>query len=76
MPAERSRIRKSANIILTNPEMLNSAFLPNHSKYGFDFIFANLRYIVIDELHSYRGAFGAQLANIIRRLHRICQYYK
>lgn len=54
MPAERSRIRKSANIILTNPEMLNSAFLPNHSKYGFDFIFANLRYIVIDELHSYR----------------------
>lgn len=75
MPAERSRIRKSANIILTNPEMLNSAFLPNHSKYGFDFIFANLRYIVIDELHSYRGAFGAHLANIFRRMHRICQYY-
>ena len=76
MPAERSRIRKSANIILTNPEMLNSAFLPNHSKYGFDFIFANLKYIVIDELHSYRGAFGAHLANIFRRLHRICQYYQ
>ena len=75
MPAERSRIRKSANIILTNPEMLNSAFLPNHSKYGFDFIFANLKYIVIDELHSYRGAFGAHLANIFRRMHRICQYY-
>lgn len=75
MPAERSRIRKSANIILTNPEMLNSAFLPNHSKYGFDFIFANLRYIVIDELHSYRGAFGAHLANIFRRMYRICQYY-
>lgn len=55
--------------------MLNSAFLPNHSKYGFDFIFANLRYIVIDELHSYRGAFGAHLANIFRRMHRICQYY-
>ena len=52
MPAERSRVRKSANIILTNPEMLNAAFLPNHSKYGFDFIFANLNYIVIDELHS------------------------
>ena len=49
MPAERSRVRKSANIILTNPEMLNAAFLPNHSKYGFDFIFANLNYIVIDE---------------------------
>ena len=75
MPAERSRIRKSANIILTNPEMLNSAFLPNHSKYGFDFIFANLRYVVIDELHSYRGAFGAHLANIFRRMKRICGYY-
>ena len=64
MPEERSRVRKSANIILTNPEMLNAAFLPNHSKYGFDFIFANLNYIVIDELHSYRGAFGGHLANI------------
>lgn len=76
MPAERSRIRKSANIILTNPEMLNSAFLPNHSKYGFDFIFSNLKYVVIDELHSYRGAFGAHLANIFRRMKRICHYYQ
>lgn len=75
MPAERGRIRKSANIILTNPEMLNSAFLPNHSKYGFDFIFSNLKYIVIDELHSYRGAFGAHLTNIFRRMKRICKYY-
>ena len=76
MPAERSRIRKSANIILTNPEMLNSAFLPNHSKFGFDFIFSNLKYIVIDELHSYRGAFGAHLTNIFRRMKRICNYYR
>lgn len=76
MPAERSRIRKSANIILTNPEMLNSAFLPNHSKHGFDFIFSNLKYIVIDELHSYRGAFGAHLTNIFRRMKRICKYYR
>ncbi len=76
MPAERSRIRKSANIILTNPEMLNSAFLPNHSKFGFDFIFSNLKYIVIDELHSYRGAFGAHLTNIFRRMKRICSYYQ
>lgn len=76
LPAERSRIRKSANIILTNPEMLNSAFLPNHSNYGFDFIFSNLKYVVIDELHSYRGAFGAHLANIFRRMKRICDYYK
>ncbi len=75
MPAERSRVRKSANIILTNPEMLNAAFLLNHSKYGFDFIFANLNYIVIDELHSYRGAFGGHLVNIFRRMKRICGYY-
>jgi len=72
---ERSRIRKNANIILTNPEMLNSAFLPNHSKFGFDFIFANLKYLVIDELHTYRGAFGSHLANVLRRLKRICRYY-
>ena len=53
--AERTRIRQSANIILTNPEMVNGAFLPNHSKYGFDFIFSNLKYIVIDELQIGRA---------------------
>ena len=73
--AQRSRIRISANIILTNPEMLNSAFLPNHSKFGFDFIFSNLKYVVVDELHSYRGAFGSHMANIFRRLTRLCRYY-
>lgn len=72
---ERRRIRKSANIILTNPEMLNGTFLPNHSRYGFDFIFSNLKYIVIDELHTYRGAFGSHLANVFRRLNRVCRYY-
>lgn len=72
---ERSRIRKSANIILTNPEMLNSAFLPNHSNFGFDFIFSNLTYIIIDELHTYRGAFGSHLANVFRRMQRVCKYY-
>lgn len=72
---ERSRIRKNANIILTNPEMINSAFLPNHSKFGFDFIFSNLKYVVIDELHTYRGAFGSHLANVFRRLKRVCRYY-
>ncbi|WP_026882977.1 DEAD/DEAH box helicase [Clostridium akagii] len=72
---ERRRIRKSANIILTNPEMLNGAFLPNHSKFGFDFIFSNLKYVVIDELHTYRGAFGSHLANVFRRFKRVCRYY-
>lgn len=73
--AERSRLRSNANIILTNPDMLNSAFLPNHSRYGFDFLFSNLRYIVIDELHSYRGAFGSHLSNVFRRLSRISHFY-
>lgn len=73
--SERSRIRKSANIILTNPEMINGSFLPNHSKYGFDFIFSNLKYVVVDELHTYRGAFGSHLANVFRRLARVCGYY-
>lgn len=73
---DRARIRKSANLILTNPEMINGAFLPNHSSYGFDFIFSNLKYIVIDELHTYRGAFGSHLANVMRRFQRVCNYYK
>lgn len=51
-PAERKRIRERANIILTNPDMLNGSMLPNHSKYGFDFIFSNLKYIILDELHK------------------------
>ncbi len=72
---EKSRIRKSANIILTNPEMLNYAFLPNHSKFGFDFIFSNLKYVVIDELHTYRGVFGSHFANVLVRLKRVCSYY-
>ena len=72
---ERSRIRNSSNIILTNPEMLNSAFLPHHNQSGFHFIFSNLKFVVIDELHTYRGAFGSHLSNIFRRLNRVCNYY-
>lgn len=72
---ERTRIRNSANIILTNPEMINTAFLPNHNKFGFNFIFSNLKYVVIDELHTYRGTFGAHLSNLMKRLNRICKYY-
>ena len=72
---ERSKIRRNANIILTNPEMLNGAFLPNHSKNNFDFMFRNLRYVVLDELHSYKGAFGSHVANVVKRLARVCNYY-
>ena len=74
-PAERSRIRKQANIILTNPDMLNGSLLPNHSRYGFDFLFSNLKFVVLDELHVYRGAFGSHLANVFRRFSRVCRYY-
>ena len=72
---ERSRIRSSSNIILTNPEMLNAAFLPHHNQNGYNFIFSNLKFIVIDELHTYRGAFGSHLSNLFKRLSRICNYY-
>lgn len=75
-PNERARIRKNANIILTNPEMINSSFLPNHSLFGFNHIFSRLKFVVIDELHTYRGAFGSHMANIMRRMSRICRYYK
>jgi len=74
-PNERSRIREQANIILTNPDMLNASFLPNHNKYGFPHLFANLDTIVIDELHAYRGAFGSHVSNVFRRLLRICDYH-
>ena len=74
-PNERSRIREQANIILTNPDMINAGFIPNHNKYGFPHIFANLDTIIIDELHAYRGAFGSHVSNVFRRLLRICEYH-
>ncbi len=74
-PSERTRIRDRANLILTNPDMLNAALLPNHGRQGFSHVFRNVRYIVLDELHTYRGAFGAHFANLMRRLDRVCRHY-
>ncbi len=74
-PAERTRIRDRANLVLSNPDMLHSALLPNHGRRGYSHIFRNLRYIVIDELHTYRGAFGAHFSNLMRRLLRVCRHY-
>lgn len=74
-PAERTKIRDRANLVLTNPDMLHSALLPNHGRRGFAHLFRNVRYIVIDELHSYRGAFGAHVANVMRRLLRVCAHH-
>ncbi len=69
----RRAIRDRANIVLTNPDMLHSGILPHHTKWVK--LFENLRYFVIDELHYYRGVYGSHLANILRRLKRICEFY-
>ncbi|UHA58156.1 DEAD/DEAH box helicase [Metabacillus litoralis] len=72
-PAIRQRVRKAGHIVITNPDMLHSAILPHHTKWVS--LFENLKYIVIDELHIYRGIFGSHVANVIRRLKRICEFY-
>ncbi len=69
----RRAIRERANVILTNPDMLHTGILPHHTKWAK--CFENLRYIVIDELHYYRGVYGSHLANVVRRLKRICEFY-
>ena len=69
----RRAIRERANVVLTNPDMLHSGILPHHTKWAK--CFENLRYVVIDELHYYRGVYGSHLANMLRRLRRICEFY-
>jgi DEAD/DEAH box helicase domain-containing protein len=69
----RRAIRQRANIVLTNPDMLHTGILPHHTKWAK--LFENLRYIVIDELHYYRGVYGSHLANIMRRMRRLCEFY-
>ncbi len=70
---ERPFIKASCNLILTNPDMLHVGILPYHTTWSD--LFRNLQYVVIDEVHTYRGVFGAHVANIIRRLRRIAEYY-
>ena len=69
----RRAIRERANVVLTNPDMLHAGILPHHTKWAK--AFENLRYIVIDELHYYRGVYGSHLANLLRRLKRVCEFY-
>ncbi len=69
----RKAIRSRANVVFTNPDMLHSGILPHHTRWAK--VFENLRYVVIDELHYYRGVYGSHLANILRRLQRICTFY-
>jgi len=69
----RKAVRTYGDIVISNPDMLHQGILPHHTKWAQ--FFENLRYIVIDELHIYRGVFGSHVANVIRRLKRICQFY-
>jgi len=69
----RRAIRGRAHVVLSNPDMLHSGILPHHPRWAK--LFENLKFVVIDELHAYRGVFGSHLANIIRRLRRVCRHY-
>ncbi len=70
---ERANIRKQARVVLTNPDMLHLGILPNHQSWFK--LFRNLKYVVIDETHIYRGVFGSHVANVLRRLRRLCSFY-
>jgi DEAD/DEAH box helicase domain-containing protein len=73
-PADaRKAIREKGHVVLTNPDMLHTGILPQHTRWTR--LFENLRYIVIDELHTYRGVFGSHLCNVLRRLRRIANFY-
>src|SRR5438552_2334625 len=69
----RRAIRSRAHVVLSNPDMIHSGILPHHPRWAK--LFENLRYVVIDELHAYRGVFGSHLTNVLRRMRRICQHY-
>jgi len=69
----RRKLRQDANVIMTNPDMLNQGIMPYHSRWSR--FFGNLKYVVIDEMHTYRGIFGSNVANVLRRLRRILKHY-
>jgi DEAD/DEAH box helicase domain-containing protein len=69
----RRAIRGKAHVVLSNPDMLHSGILPHHPRWAK--LFENLKFVIIDELHAYRGVFGSHLANIMRRLQRVCRHY-
>jgi DEAD/DEAH box helicase domain-containing protein len=71
---DRPGLRRRSNLILTNPDMVNVGLLPHHQGWG-DFM-ANLRWIVVDEAHTYRGVFGSHVANVLRRLRRVARLYR
>jgi DEAD/DEAH box helicase domain-containing protein len=70
---QRANIRRQARVVLTNPDMLHLGILPNHQSWSR--LFRNLKYVVVDETHIYRGIFGSHVANVLRRLRRLCAFY-
>ncbi|MHB8507695.1 MAG: DEAD/DEAH box helicase [Candidatus Dormibacteria bacterium] len=72
-PNARVAIREAGSVVITNPDMLHAAILPHHTRWLK--LFQDLEFVVIDELHTYRGVFGSHLGNVIRRLHRVCAFY-
>jgi DEAD/DEAH box helicase domain-containing protein len=70
---QRRELRRRSNLLLTNPDMLHVGVLPNHDRFGD--VLANLRYVVVDEAHVYRGVFGSHVANVLRRLRRLARAY-
>jgi DEAD/DEAH box helicase domain-containing protein len=72
-PGRRTAIREGGHVVMTNPDMLHTGLLPHHTRWRR--LFSSLEFVVVDELHTYRGLFGSQVANVIRRLKRICAFY-
>ena len=72
-PGVRQTIRAAGQVVVTNPDMLHAAILPHHTKWYQ--LFEQLRFIVVDEAHTYRGVFGSHVANVLRRLLRLCAHY-
>src|SRR5476649_393934 len=72
-PGRRTAIREGGHVVMTNPDMLHAGLLPHHTRWRR--LFSSIDFVVIDELHMYRGLFGSQVANVIRRLKRICAFY-
>ncbi len=70
---QRAAIRQASGVLISNPDMLHAGILPHHTRWA-DW-FANLRYVVLDEMHVYRGVFGSHMANVVRRLRRVCAFY-
>ncbi len=72
-PTTRRKLKNDANVLLTNPDMLHSGILPNHGTWAH--FFSRLKFVVIDEIHAYRGVFGSNVSHVLNRLNRICDHY-